>query len=104
MGTQAPCEKAVTVGHGENVVPSDSVSSQTTRHALIPYSNVLAGVTHDRGIARGSGRRMDTDDFTLWSSLQLERIVITQVGLRGKGQLCDVVDGLDVIGNDIHLL
>ena len=47
---------------------------------------------------------MNTDNLALRGCLETKRIVIAQVLLRGKWQLLDVLDGLDVIWTDVHCL
>ena len=104
VGAQASCEQAVAVGHGEGVVAGDAVSRQTAGHALAPHADVLAGVTHDGGVARGAAGGMYADNLALRGGLQAKGIVVAQVLLRGEGQLLDVLDGLYVVWADVQLL
>ena len=97
-------EEAVTVRHGEDVVARDAEGSQAARHALAPDADILAGVADDGRVARGAGRRVDADDFTLRSRLQAEGIVVPKVLLGRKRQLDNVVDRPDVGRREVHLL
>ena len=47
---------------------------------------------------------MYTYDLTLWGSLQPKWVVVAQVLLRGKGQLLNVLDGLNIIGTNVQFL
>ena len=47
---------------------------------------------------------METDDLAHGSSLQAGRIIVPEVLLGSEGKLDDIVDGVDVLGGDVHLL
>ena len=102
--TQAARKQAVTVGHGENVVAAHAVSGKAARHTLAPNADILAGVTHDGGVARGARRGVDADNLALGSRLQAKGIVVPKVLLGGERQFYDVIDGADIVRCQIHLL
>ena len=104
VGTQTARKQAVAVSHGESVVASDAVSRQASGHTLAPYADILAGIAYNSGIASSAAGSVNTDNLTLRSRLKAEGIVVAQVLLGGEGQLFDVLDGLNVIGADVHLL
>lgn len=47
---------------------------------------------------------MNTNDFALWGCLQSEWIIVAQVFLGGKRQFVNILDGLNIIGADVHFL
>ena len=102
--TETAGEKPVAIGNGENVVARHAEGSEAARHALGPDTDVLAGITHDGGVARGAGGSVNADDFAGRSGLKAERIVVPEVLLRREGEFHDVVDGADVIRGEVHLL
>ena len=101
---QTAREEAIAISDGEDVVAGNAVGRQTAGHTLAPHTDVLAGVTYDGRITRGTGRGVYADDFALRGSLQTEGVVVAQVLLGGEGQLLDILDGLDVVRADVQLL
>ena len=104
MRAQAACKESVAVSHRENIVAGNAVSGQATRHTLAPNTNVLAGIAHNRGIARSAATCMNADNLALRGSLKAERIVVAKVFLCGERQFLDVLDGLNVVGTNVHFL
>ena len=70
-------EQAIAVCHGEQVATRHTVCSQASAHTLAPNSDVLARITNDGSISCSTRRSVNTNDFTLWSSLKSKRIVVS---------------------------
>ena len=104
MGTQSASEQPIAIGYREDVFACHAKGRQTASHTLAPDTDILARVAHDSRVSRSAAGGMHTDNLALRSRLQAERIIVTQILLRGKGQFGDVLDGLDIIGEDVQFL
>ena len=102
--TQSAREQAITVGYRKNVVARHTISRQAACHALAPDANVFSCVTHNSGITCRTAGGMHAYDLALRCGLQAKGIVVTKVLLCREGQFLNVLDGLDVIGTNVHLL
>ena len=102
--TKTAGEKTIAVAHREGVIACHAIGSKTASHNLRPHGQVLACVAHDGGISRCTGRCVYAHNLRWRRSLQAVRIVITQILLGCEWQFHDVVNALNILGSNVHLL
>ena len=102
--SQSAGEQAIAVGHVDEVVPRRTGGRQGPGRPLCPHLDVVLGIAHHRLLARGAGGGVDAHQLPGRHREQAVGIIVPQVGLDGKGQLADVVDGMDVPGLQAHLV
>ena len=104
VGTQAARKQSIAVSYGEDIITCHTVCGQTACHTLAPYTDILAGITHDGRVTGCTAGGVNTDNLALRSCLQAKGIVVPEVLLGGKGQLCNVLYCLNIIRTDIQFL
>lgn len=60
----------------------------------------MTGIGHDSRMTGGTTGRVDTDGIFHVTAHQTERVVVTQVLLRGKRNLTDILYGLNTVGSN----
>ena len=104
MHSQAAREKAVVHGVLEDVALLDSDHDEVAGHEVRPGLDILGGVADHGGLAGSAGRGMHPHHFLSRNGKEAEGIIVSQVLLFGSGQLCQVLQALNVLGGDARLL
>ena len=104
MHSQAAREKAVVHSVLEDIALLDPDHHEVPGHEVRPGLDILGRVADHGGLAGSAGRGMHPHDLLSRNGKEAEGIVVPQVLLFGSGQLCQVVEALDVLRSDARLL
>ena len=87
-----------------DILLGHAAGTQGAGHDLAPDGQVIAGIAHNSLLAGGAGGGVDAHHILHGAGKKAIGIVVPQVLLVCKGQLDDIVDGLDVLGTQAHLI
>ena len=104
VGSQASGKQTVSVSHLDDVIASQSGHGNAPGHALTPHVNVLAGISHHRGLSRGAAGCMDTGNLGIRHRKHAEGVCISQIILCGERKPFQVLDSPDVSRLQSHCL
>ena len=104
VGTQTAGEQPIAVRDLEDVFLRGSVGGEGAGDALRPHCKVLACVKHYNRLAGGAGRGVDAHNLAHRDGGKAEGVVVAKARLVCKWQFGDVLDAVDVIGREVHLL
>ena len=104
VGSQASGKQTVSVSHLDDVIASQSGHGNTPGHALTPHVNVLAGISHHRGLSRGAAGCVDTGNLGIRHRKHAEGVCISQIILCGERKPFQVLDSPDVSRLQSHCL
>jgi hypothetical protein len=88
----------------DDVIPRTARGGQRAGRALGPDVDVVGGVADHRLLPCRAGGGVDAHQLALRHSEEAERVIVPQIRLEGKGQLADVVDRMDIAGQQAHLV
>ena len=104
MGSQASGKQTVPVSHLDDVIASQSGHGNAPGHALAPHVDVLACISHHRGLSGGAAGRVDAGNLGIGHRKHAEGVCVSQIVLCGKWKLFQILDSPDISRLQSHCL
>ena len=93
---QSAREQAIAIGHMDQVACLAARRADGARHQVGPDINIVPGIPHHRGFARGAAGGMYAADLFARDGKHAKRIVVAQILLGGEGEFGDIGQRLQV--------
>ena len=100
MDAQTAGKKAIAIGVVQHISGLQPRRAQGPRHNRAPDVQIVLRVPHNRRRPRGAGRGMQPRQFVARHGEHLERIIVTQVGFDGEGELGQVFEAVQIVRMD----
>ena len=100
LEAQSACKHTIAAGVLEDIALTATYHIEVTGNHVRPRTDVMLGIDDDTGITRRTTCRVDTHGIIQTSTYEAIRIIVTQILLRGEGNLAEVIQRINGISGN----
>src|SRR5258708_20001369 len=91
-------EQPIAIGVMSRHALAPASGADRPRHHIAPHREIVAGIADHRGLAGRARGRVNPRQLILGHSKKAERIVGSEIRLRGEGKALQILEGAEIIG------
>ena len=98
MQAEGAGKEGVAEGYLGDILVRGAGGDGKARNAAAPHIKVLAGIAHHGGLAGGAAGGVDAHDALHGNGKKPVGIIVTHIGLCGKGDMAYILKSLQIVG------